>query len=371
MRVGTFLRSWYRGGGVSRHTLELVERLTDVEWVCFGHAFELDVPNPVEVAGVPGPRAVQDVANLARSPWLIDDLREKHELDLFHAQDTNTLGHDIVTVHSCFPAYAQAELSRLYTLVHPMYYKNLVSQKLVLENTDGFIVAVSEDLRQDLLTFYDLNPDQVRVVYNGVDLDAFHPHVDGGPVRVEHGIDEDTPLLLFVGHEYERKGFDDILQALARLPDEVQLLTVGGGHQEPWKARARELGVADRITWTGYVPDEDLPAHYAAADVFVFPTRYESFGLVVLEAMATGTPAVAGDLACIREFLTPGEHGRLVDPGDVPDLADAITTCLGPEGDELAEAARARAEDFGWQRTAEATRDLYDELLEAPPEALG
>jgi glycosyltransferase involved in cell wall biosynthesis len=364
VRVGTFLRTWYRGGGVSRHTLELVERLTDVEWVCFGHAFETEVPTPVEVAGVPGPPAVKDVANLARSPWLIDQLREDHDLDLFHAQDTNTLGHDIVTVHSCFPAYAHAELSRLYTLVHPMYYKNLVSQKLVLENTDGLIVAVSEDLRRDLLRFYGLDPEQVRVVYNGVDLEAFHPGVDGSPIRREHGIDPETPLLSFVGHEYERKGFDDILQALTQLPDEVELLTVGGGDHEPWKARARELGVADRVTWTGYVPDEQLPAHYAASDVFVFPTRYESFGLVVLEAMATGTPTVAGDLACIREFFTDGEHGHLVEPGDVDDLAEAAVRTLGPDGAALGEAARRQAERFGWQRTADETRALYDELAQ-------
>jgi glycosyltransferase involved in cell wall biosynthesis len=363
VRVGTFLRTWRRGGGVERHTLELIQRLDDVEWVCFGHEFEVDVPNPVEIEAAPGPAAVKDVVNLARTSYLTDRLKREHGLDLFHAQDVNTLGHDLVTVHSCFPAYAHSQLSRLYTLVHPMYYKNLVSQKLVLERTTGPIVAVSEDLRTDLLDFYDLAPERVRVIPNGVDLDAFHPGVDGTPVRAEHGIDEDTPLLLFVGHEYERKGFDAILQALARLPDEVELMSVGGGDREPWQKRARELGVLDRITWTGYVPDEALPEHYAASDVFVFPTRYESFGLVVLEAMATGTPVVTGDLACIREFVTDGEHGRLVTPDDVDALQAGIEHVLGPEHDAMSKRARERAERFGWDRMADETRALYEEIL--------
>jgi UDP-glucose:(heptosyl)LPS alpha-1,3-glucosyltransferase len=234
-------------------------------------------------------------------------------------------------------------------------------QKLSLERSEGPVIAVSESLRDQLETFYDIDPERLRVVYNGVELDRFHPDRDGSQVRTERDFDEDDEVLLFVGHEYERKGFADILEALPNLPDRVQLLSVGGGDRQPWIERARELGVRERVTFTGYVPDEDLPGHYAAADAFVFPTRYEAHSLVVLEALASGLPVVLGDVPATREVVTDGREGHLVPTGEPGELAEGIRQAVG--NPEMAERARERGEEFPWDRTAEETRAVYEQAL--------
>ena len=190
----------------------------------------------------------------------------------------------------------------------------------------------------------------------GVDTERFRP-VDASAraaTRHRYGLDPDRPLVLGVSRLVPRKGFDVLIDAVARLPAEVQLAIAGAGRDRArLERRARERGVADRTTFVGRVDDDALPALYAAADVFSMLCRdrwggleAEGFGIVFLEAAACGVPAVAGRSGGSHEAVVDGETGFVVDPHDVDAVTDRLSTVLGDDSlrRRLGDAARERAQ---------------------------
>lgn len=176
----------------------------------------------------------------------------------------------------------------------------------------------------------------------GVDVAAFHPKVDGSPVRERLGL-AGRPTVVCVSRLVPRKGQDVLIRALPRIhqriPDAAVLL-VGGGPDMPRLQRlAAEQGVADDVVFTGSVPWEALPAHFAAGDAFAMPCRtrrggldVEGLGIVFLEASATGLPVVAGDSGGAPEAVRDGETGYVVPGRSVPQVADRLTELLADPG---------------------------------------
>ncbi|HMM42812.1 MAG TPA: glycosyltransferase family 1 protein, partial [Thermomicrobiales bacterium] len=181
------------------------------------------------------------------------------------------------------------------------------------------------------------------------------------PFRAERGLD--TPVLLFLGTLQPRKNLETLLKAYARTAGETgwQLVVAGaaGWQHEPIFALARELGVAQTVRFIGFVPPEELPIWYNAADAFVYPSLYEGFGLPLLEAMACGTPVVASETPALREVV--GNAGLVVGPRDVPALAQALLQLArAPElRQELATRGLRRAREYSWRRTAAETAAVY------------
>jgi phosphatidylinositol alpha-mannosyltransferase len=175
------------------------------------------------------------------------------------------------------------------------------------------------------------------------------------------GLDPGAFYLLFVGREEPRKGLQVLLEALPRVRErhpEVRLLVVGtegGGRME------------EGVTWLGRLPDRLLPAAYRTAEVMVAPSLgRESFGIILLEAMACGVPVVASDIPGYRSVVEDGVQGMLVPPGDPGKLAEALMR-LVEDADlrqRLAEAGRARAEEFSWDKLVVKVEEVYREALE-------
>jgi phosphatidyl-myo-inositol dimannoside synthase len=197
----------------------------------------------------------------------------------------------------------------------------------------------------------------VEWLVSGVDAEVYHPDVDGRPVRDRHGLGN-APVCVCVSRLVPRKGQDVLIRAwpsvLARVPD-ARLLLVGGG---PYERRLRRLAAtspaADRIVLAGEVPWADLPAHYAAGDVFAMPCRtrwlgldLEALGVVFLEAAATGLPVVAGRSGGAPETVEAGVTGLLVDGRNAGEVGRAVAGLL-------ADPARARAMGAAGRRMVEA-----------------
>jgi phosphatidylinositol alpha-1,6-mannosyltransferase len=172
----------------------------------------------------------------------------------------------------------------------------------------------------------------------GVDTGAFHPGVDGSAVRRRHRL-ADRPVVVCVSRLVPRKGQDALIRALPALRRRVSdpaLLVVGGGPDRSRLARlARESGVESAVTFTGAVPWQDLPEHYAAGDVYAMPCRtrrggldVEGLGIVYLEASATGLPVVAGDSGGAPDAVRPGQTGFVVDGRDRAQLVDRLAWLL-------------------------------------------
>jgi glycosyltransferase-like protein len=236
------------------------------------------------------------------------------------------------------------------------------------------VLVVSEHWRRLLREQYGVKPD---VIHNGVDAERFGTADSSlaGQLRQRAGA-ADRPLILSVGGIEPRKGSDTLVRALAALrrPGRDPVLAVVGGHSfQDYRAYADrvlamipELGLrlGRDVVQLGTVPDAELPAWYAAADVLAFPSTKEGWGLAVLEAMSAGLPVVTSDLPVFLEYLRPGRDALVVPVGNAAALAAALAAVL----DDPDLAARLRAaglavsRKFTWARSAREHRAIYADV---------
>ncbi len=215
------------------------------------------------------------------------------------------------------------------------------------------------------------DPAKVVVMPNGVDSELFSPG-SGAEVRERLGIPAEATVAAFVAtldraHHFKRLGL--AIDALARLDDPgVHLIVAGGGELlEGFRAGAAEAGLADRVHFLGAVPHPELPAVLRAADLFLLTTEPpESFGIVVIEAMACGLPAIASDYPGVRAVVDPGETGVLVERGNPDAVAAALGELVGdPERRRaMGERGRRKAlDEWSWPRLVERMDRVYSEAI--------
>lgn len=221
------------------------------------------------------------------------------------------------------------------------------------------VLAPSRFVARVLRREYEVARERIEVVPNGVDTSGYVPD-DRTPSEPA-----DVVRVVTVGRLTEQKGIPYLLDAVATLPDDVdvEVTVVGAGpRRESLETSCAELGLADVVTFTGFVPGAELRAAYREAHLFAFPSIYEPFGLVVLEAMASGLPVVAFDAGGVREIVRDGTDGHLVTPGDAGAFGSALTELAGDDEQraEMSRRARERAETFDWERTVTGLETIYD-----------
>ncbi|GAA0728217.1 glycosyltransferase family 4 protein [Dactylosporangium roseum] len=199
----------------------------------------------------------------------------------------------------------------------------------------------------------------------GVDVDAYTPSVDGGIVRWRHGL-TDRPVIVCVSRLVPRKGQDVLIRALTRVrrtvPDAALLVVSGGPYRKTLERLARDAGLERHVVFTGAVSWAELPAHFAAGDVFAMPCRtrrggldVEGLGIVYLEASATGLPVVAGNSGGAPDAVRDGETGFVVDGRDVHAVADRLTQLLAEPALATSMGAAGRSwveSDWRWDTQA-------------------
>ena len=231
-----------------------------------------------------------------------------------------------------------------------------------LERADA-VIAVSRDLRNEVLKL-GVSPGKVRWIPNGVDCSLFSRAVSRRP-------GEGGWRLLYVGRFVEEKGLRVLLEALAKLRrrrSAVSLTLIGGhpatGTSEPFLPQVAALGLSDCVEFRDAVPPEEMPRHMAEFDLVVLPSFYDSFGIVLIEAMACGLPVVATRCGGPEEMVDDSV-GSLVAVGDAEDLADGILAVMEGYGGYDREAIRRRAEEcYDYRGVAARIHALYEKLLE-------
>lgn len=238
------------------------------------------------------------------------------------------------------------------------------------------IITVSECSKRDLINLYAVLPERITVVYEGVDKRF---HTDPGPealtgLRQRYALPE--RFILYVGTIEPRKNLTTLLEAFKQfqvMHSDLKLETFNlklviagrpGWLYQPTFDRIKALGLEDNVRLLGYVPDDDLPALYRAAEVFVFPSLYEGFGLPPLEAMACGTPVICSNASSLPEVV--GDAGMLVEPSDVEAWTAALAHLLADAGlrAELGWRGRRQAIQFTWRETAQRTLELYQQVTD-------
>ena len=228
------------------------------------------------------------------------------------------------------------------------------------------VITVSEYSKQDLVGHLNIPEDKVVAIHEAADsrFGETVPASRRAAVRDRHGLIR--PYVLYVGGWEERKNPGFLVDAFGRARlDGVDLVLAGGLEEQRSKMAEYigELGLSGSVRLLGWVDDGDLPALYSEALCFVYPSRYEGFGLQLCEAMAAGCPTLAANATCLPEVL--GAGGELFDLGDASSLSKLLVRVAGDEAfrSQLQQRARRRAQDFSWAGTAEQTLGVYQQLL--------
>ena len=360
------LTETYRGAGINCYIRNLLAYLPRVDgdnrYTAFlgERRFAADLPLSLKFSRLPTAwPPVRILWEQAVQPWAL----KREKVDLLHA---------LAFVAPLFsPCPFVVTIYDLGFLLHPKSFEPLKRLYLSLftrlsARRARRIIAISESTKRDVVRLLGVPPERVDVVHCGVD-GTFRPFPMErvAAFRRRRGLPE--RFILFVGTLEPRKNVRRLVEAFAILKRRTAglqacKLVIGGAKgwmYEDIFARVEELGLGDEVLFPGYIPLEELPLWYNAAELFVYPSLYEGFGLPVLEAMACGTPVVASRTSSLPEVV--GEAGMLVDPRDIGGLAEAMERALMDEGKrrEMREKGLRRAGEFSWERTARETAQVY------------
>ncbi len=360
----------YRSAGVSRYIQKLLEYLPRVDDAARYVAF-LDKRAPAfpgwqvrrswwRTASPPARIAWEQLAQ----PWAA----RRAKLDLLHAPvyvgPLLSPCPQVVTVHD-LSFYLFPEL------FHPLKRSYLQRAVRVTARRALRVIADSASTQADIVRILGVAQERVTVIPVGVGEEM--APADPAAIqafRRQHELPDH--FILFLGTLEPRKNIPLLLQAyallLAREPNTPYRLVIAGGkgwYYDRIDAAASRLGLAGKVIYPGYVPQTDLPLWYNAADVFVYPSLYEGFGLPPLEAMACGAPVIVSNSSSLPEVV--GEAGVIVEPNDPQALAEAIRAVLGDEQRRCAlrQAGLEQARRYTWANTARQTAQLYHQLLGA------
>ncbi|WP_336339248.1 glycosyltransferase family 4 protein [Haloarcula brevis] len=246
-----------------------------------------------------------------------------------------------------------------YLLKFFFYPMNVVMDYLAGRYADG-IISISDHAQEELIRRYGFSEKKVQMIPHGVNTDKFQPQEETHPA-----VSPEKTTLLYVGRIGPRKGIDLALKSLSEIKDaEIEFLIAGTGrHKDHLEETAESLDVAEQTRFLGYVSEDELPELYSSADVFVLPSLYEGFGLVLLEAMASGTPVIGTDVGGIPTAVDDGTTGLLVNR-NVPSLTTAINRIVQNEDyrKELSQNAIEKAEDTSWDSIVNSVEQMYNSV---------
>ena len=369
-------------GGTEKHMHELGRRLGRTHEV---HVFTARLPGTARAEVVDGIRVWRTPARLLRAPLIypppfplarraIEDLARidaSERFDAFHLHGRwfpdfarvvpyarQTARPVALTLHNARPRGINALTDALGTA-----YDSLRGIRII-QGVDRS-VAVSDWVRRDIAR-YGVDPARIEVIPNGVDTTVYRPRAPELRERLG-GFD---PLLLSVGRLLPQKGLDLLIDAVARLAADHPCLGVAivgtGRMRGALEADVRRRGLEKRVVFTGFLEESLLPAAYSSADLFVLPSVWEVFGIVLLEAMGCGLPCVASDAGGIPEVVAEGGTGLLFPVRDPAALASRLRILVEDESLRRrmgAEARRRAVEVFDWDRIAERTAGFYERLM--------
>jgi glycosyltransferase involved in cell wall biosynthesis len=294
------------------------------------------------------------------------DLR-REGVDLFHAPHyvlpPLVLCPSVVTIHDCihlmFPQYLPNRLAWGYARA---------SMWAATHRSDR-VLTVSEASKRDILRFFHIPPEKIDVIYNGIDDRFWTAPSEDAVERVRERYQLNDPFLLYAGNIKPHKNLERLIEAFDRLRGEgfadLKLLIIGDEISKYTALRraVHRHHLHKHVRFFGFVPDDTLAVLYRLANVFVFPSLYEGFGLPPLEAMASGTPVVTSNVSSLPEVA--GDAALLVDPRDAEAIAGAIRMVLTDRTlrEDLRRRGLERARAFSWEQSVARTRAIYSEVL--------
>ncbi|MBW2165910.1 MAG: glycosyltransferase family 4 protein [Deltaproteobacteria bacterium] len=306
---------------------------------------------------------------ILRDAWenlVLPIIFKKHNINMFHSLTFHMpilrIGNikQVVTIHDL----VVFKMPEIYPKYYTIYWRFIIKRSL---ERSSKIIAISEATKQDIIDLFNIKEDKIHVIYHGIDLKRFRPkdETNGvGATLKKYGLKK--PYIMALGLSDLRKNGERILKSYSKIikdkTKDVSLAICGilRKRNRVLFDQIKEHGLSDRVVMTGFVEDEDLPILYRAADLFIFPSLYEGFGLPILEAMACGTPVITSNISSMPEVA--GDAAVLVNPYDVDALARAMHGILTDKGlkESLVKKGLERVKQFSWEKCAEETIRVYE-----------
>jgi len=273
----------------------------------------------------------------------------------------NTVSKRIITIHDIIPFFFPEYTTKRSWIAHKILYKKTI------ENAD-MIITDSNSSKNDIINNFKVPENKIKVIYIAADQKyQVLTKEEIKNYKISMGID--FPLILYVGALDPRKNITNLLKSFYQVKKKGynhKLVIVGSirFNSGQISKTIQQLNLSDDIIITGHLPEKDLPKIYNAADIFVFPSFYEGFGLPPLEAMSCGTPVISSNTSSLPEVV--GNAGILIDPHNPNELADKIIKVISDDSlkQEMTKKGIKQAQNFSWVQTAKKTLNTYNEVYE-------
>jgi UDP-glucose:(heptosyl)LPS alpha-1,3-glucosyltransferase len=385
MKIAMSSRIYTKNGGIGRYVAELAEHFADEHEVhVFSSKWE-DVGNENIIFHKtplpPGPLIFEAGAYFLEMSALSKLMRSG--FDIIHTEGLESAWLDVVTAHSIHRGALEAmknigELRPLglmdkflLTIEKLNYSKYRNYRKIIADATSG---------KRELMKYYNVPDEDIEVIPLGVDLDEFKPNLPDTFLKKTYNISDDDVVLIIVATEFYRKGMVELIESMRIICNEgyknIKLLIVGKARVEGarkddsfYRELVKKYGLEKNVIFTGSKTNSnnmELTKHYNLADIFVFPTKYEGFGIPTVEAMACELPVIVGPSGAGEDLIENGKNGFLIDDVNNPqEIADKILILAEDEKlmKKLGKAARTTAHICSWDNIANRTLKLYEEVL--------
>jgi len=297
-------------------------------------------------------------------------IREGKRFDIVH--DVQSLGYGVLpmrmmglpvisTIHHPLSIDLKASINQpdkgFKDIMGAIEFYPVLMQAFVARHLD-MVLTSTEAGRRELVADFRVKPSRIRIVSNGLDVDAFYPHP---------GVERAPDSILFVGYtDSPQKGFLYLLRALKLMSERIKLVVVDDTNRWWAWTWVDELGLRDRVFFTGKLSGGELIEQYSKAAVTVMPSLYEGFGLPALEATLCGSGVVASRAGALPEIIEDGSTGLLVPPRDPEAIAEAVMRLVDnpEERRAMVEKGRRRIrENYSWKKVADMTEEVYEEVV--------
>ncbi|SNQ62115.1 glycosyltransferase family 4 protein [Candidatus Methanoperedens nitratireducens] len=373
-------------GGEAAYTSGLASALNDmgnditVITTTSGKSMDISKEGDIRVIRLPKSRVLPKMLSFSIDARKILENGAPGKIDIIHnTSDYNGIiipGNKkktpvIATIH-----HPYAEERRIYraSTSNIEYFKYAIHRKIdyleynskLLCRKSDRLIAVSNYTAKSVTAEYGIQPDKLSIIPNAVDINRFNPDIDGTEIRKKLGIAAEK-VILFVGRLDFQKGIEYLISAFSKIVKEfpeAKLIVVGDGPlKNNVRAAINESGLSKSVFLMGRTDTDDLPKIYAACDLFVVPSLMEGFGIVYLEAMASGKACIGANIGGVEDAIVDGHTGLLVPPADSDSIYCAIKKLLSDE-DTLArfgkEGRKRVLENFTWKKVAAQTLEVYN-----------
>ena len=371
-RIAILAEKYGGVGGSERFVKEVTERLAATgryEFHVFANRWEAERADVTfhKVPRIKFPRFLR--------PWFFTMMAQRMIVrggfDLVHSH-WPTFKADVFSMHGAPHAYwVRHVLKRRPNLFDRVMM--MIDRRMIAGGADTTFMPVSAFLKERFEEVFGTLPGTWQVVHPGVDAERFaYDAAARAQVRSRHGIGAEEFVVLFVGMNFGPKGLTPLMEGFAEFRRRepvrgAKLLVVGRGPVPVFQRMAARLGVADDVIFAGIQP-QGIERYYSAADAFALLSEFETFGMVVLEAMAAGLPVMVSERMGVRDIVSDGVNGFVVPVDGVTESCADRFEKLSQVGvrSPMAQAAAANAERYGWASTADAVARVYNDLLRAP-----